>query len=49
MVITLELHRVSPPPATAFPSAPNIYSAVPVQVNLALYLYTERKQTRADL
>ena len=38
------LHRVSPLPQRRSP-APNIYSAVPV----ALYSYTERKQTSADL
>ena len=38
--MVIALHRVSPPPTMAL-----IYSAVPV----ALYLYTERKQTSADL
>ena len=42
--MVIALHRVSPLPRRRSP-APNIYSAVSV----ALYLYTERKQTNADL
>ena len=45
--MVIALHRSPPPPPQRRFPAPNIYSAVPVLS--IIFIYTERKQTSADL